>query len=326
MRPVAIVDGALAAARYSGVGVDLVGRRPGHRGGTRAPSRSPPRSTSAWSTRPTSSGWASRPASTLRRKPRASIRVAAELRRRRRGVGAGQRRAHRGGGRGRPRRVRDAGGRRPAGAGAGHSHAARLGGAARRRRHRRVPAGPSAAVRRDGCRLRPHPARRRAPRVGLLSIGEEEGKGNDLTRDAHRLLKAAPLHFVGNVEARDIFSGRADVIVCDGFTGNVALKLSEGLVEMVEELLRRGAVRARSRARSATCSRGGPSGASASGSTTRSTAARRCWASSGLVLVCHGRSSAKAIRNAVVSASRLVADGVLGRVEQRVAEAMVAPR
>ena len=75
------------------------------------------------------------------------------------------------------------------------------------------------------------------PRVGLLSIGEEETKGNDLTREAHRLLKASPLHFVGNVEARDMFSGQADVIVCDGFTGNVALKLSEGLVEMVEDLL-----------------------------------------------------------------------------------------
>src|SRR5207247_11481571 len=76
-----------------------------------------------------------------------------------------------------------------------------------------------------------------SPRVGLLSIGEEEIKGNELTREAHRLLKAAPLAFVGNVEARDVYSGDADVIVCDGFTGNVALKISEGLVEVVEALL-----------------------------------------------------------------------------------------
>ena len=76
-----------------------------------------------------------------------------------------------------------------------------------------------------------------APRVGLLSIGEEATKGNELTREAHRLLKAAPLNFIGNVEARDVYSGDADVIVCDGFTGNVALKISEGLVEMVEDLL-----------------------------------------------------------------------------------------
>ena len=76
------------------------------------------------------------------------------------------------------------------------------------------------------------------PRVGLLSIGEEESKGTEVTREAHRLLKQAPLHFVGNVEARGIFAGEADVIVIDGFTGNVALKLSEGVVEMVEDLLR----------------------------------------------------------------------------------------
>jgi len=75
------------------------------------------------------------------------------------------------------------------------------------------------------------------PRVGLLSIGEEATKGNELTREAHRLLKASPLAFCGNVEARDVYTGQADVIVCDGFTGNVALKISEGLVEVVETML-----------------------------------------------------------------------------------------
>src|SRR4029077_11896758 len=75
------------------------------------------------------------------------------------------------------------------------------------------------------------------PRVGLLSIGEEATKGNELTREAHRLLKAAPLTFIGNVEARAVYSGQADVIVCDGFTGNVALKMSEGLVDVAEQLL-----------------------------------------------------------------------------------------
>ena len=75
------------------------------------------------------------------------------------------------------------------------------------------------------------------PRVGLLSIGEEEVKGNDLTRDAHGLLKESGLRFTGNVEARDLYSGETDVVVCDGFTGNVALKVSEGLVEVVERLL-----------------------------------------------------------------------------------------
>jgi len=77
----------------------------------------------------------------------------------------------------------------------------------------------------------------RRPRVGLLSIGEEDTKGNELTKEAFKSLKRAPLNFIGNVEGRDIFKGDVDVIVCDGFTGNVALKLSEGLIETFREML-----------------------------------------------------------------------------------------
>jgi glycerol-3-phosphate acyltransferase PlsX len=69
------------------------------------------------------------------------------------------------------------------------------------------------------------------PRIGLMSIGEEKGKGNELTKAAFERLESAPLNFIGNVEGKDIYSGKADVIVSDGFTGNVALKVSEGLVE-----------------------------------------------------------------------------------------------
>jgi glycerol-3-phosphate acyltransferase PlsX len=76
------------------------------------------------------------------------------------------------------------------------------------------------------------------PRVGLLSIGEEAGKGTDLVREAHARLATAPLAFIGNLEARDMFTGRADVVVCDGFTGNIALKVGEGLVEAVEKMIR----------------------------------------------------------------------------------------
>jgi phosphate acyltransferase len=76
------------------------------------------------------------------------------------------------------------------------------------------------------------------PRVGLLSIGEEEGKGNDLTREAFALLKQLSINFIGNVEGRDIYNGHADVVVCDGFVGNVALKTSEGLARLVRDLLR----------------------------------------------------------------------------------------
>jgi glycerol-3-phosphate acyltransferase PlsX len=76
------------------------------------------------------------------------------------------------------------------------------------------------------------------PTVGLLSVGEEEGKGNELTRQTFALLKELPINFVGNVEGRDLYNGRVDVIACDGFVGNVALKISEGLVEAVRSLLR----------------------------------------------------------------------------------------
>src|SRR6266403_582033 len=76
------------------------------------------------------------------------------------------------------------------------------------------------------------------PRIGLLSIGSEEGKGNELTREAFELLKQLPLNFVGNVEGRDIYSGRVDVIVADGFVGNVALKTSEGVANLVRATLK----------------------------------------------------------------------------------------
>jgi glycerol-3-phosphate acyltransferase PlsX len=76
------------------------------------------------------------------------------------------------------------------------------------------------------------------PRVGLLSVGEEEGKGNDLTREAYEQLKDSSLNFVGNVEGRDIYNGACDVVVTDGFTGNVALKISESLAEMLGAMIK----------------------------------------------------------------------------------------
>jgi glycerol-3-phosphate acyltransferase PlsX len=77
-----------------------------------------------------------------------------------------------------------------------------------------------------------------SPRIGLMSMGEEETKGNDLTREVHEVLKESTLNFIGNVEGGDIFSGKVDVVVMDGFTGNVALKASETLAESLMHLLR----------------------------------------------------------------------------------------
>lgn len=76
-------------------------------------------------------------------------------------------------------------------------------------------------------------------KIGLLSIGEEDTKGNELTREAFKLLKTAPINFIGNVEGRDVFIGKADVIVCDGFIGNIALKISEGLADAISKMLKR---------------------------------------------------------------------------------------
>lgn len=86
------------------------------------------------------------------------------------------------------------------------------------------------------CKLvlgRPH------PKVALLSIGEEDSKGNELTKEAFKLLRDTSLNFIGNIEGKDIFKGKADVVVCDGFIGNVALKLSEGLAEAILKMLKR---------------------------------------------------------------------------------------
>ena len=160
------------------------------------------------------------------------------------------------------------------------------------------------------------------PRVGLLSIGEEETKGNELTREAHRLLKGSPLAFVGNVEARDVYGGDVDVIVCDGFTGNVALKISEGLVDVVEDLLseelsktvtmRVGSLLTR---RAMRHFRRRVDYSEFGGAPLLGVA--------GVTIVGHGRSSARAVRNAVVMAYRFAVNRFIERVEQDIAAAAV---
>jgi glycerol-3-phosphate acyltransferase PlsX len=158
------------------------------------------------------------------------------------------------------------------------------------------------------------------PRVGLLSVGEEETKGNELTREAHQLLKAAPVHFVGNVEGRDVYSGEADVIVCDGFTGNVTLKISEGLVETVDWLLHDEL--------SATV--GTRVGYLLSRQAFRRFRKRVDYSEyggapllglDGLCVIGHGRSSPKAVRNAVAMTARFVREGVLDSLTREVSSA-----
>ncbi len=72
-----------------------------------------------------------------------------------------------------------------------------------------------------------------SPTIGILSIGEEDGKGNEITKEVFHMLKKSHINFVGNIEGKEVYRGNADVVVCDGFTGNIALKISESLAEMI---------------------------------------------------------------------------------------------
>jgi glycerol-3-phosphate acyltransferase PlsX len=159
----------------------------------------------------------------------------------------------------------------------------------------------------------------RHPRVALLSIGEEETKGNDLTREAHRLLKATSLPFVGNLEAQALFTGEADVVVCDGFTGNVALKVSEGLVDAFGRLLQAEVAHTfpaqadDPRARAALRRFRRRVDYSAYGGTPLLGVA-------GLCLVGHGRSTARAVRNAIVLTARYAERGILDGLRRELAE------
>ena len=151
------------------------------------------------------------------------------------------------------------------------------------------------------------------PKIGLLSIGEEAHKGNELVRETHARMKHLPLNFVGNVEGPDVYHGRVHVVVCDGFIGNVVLKVSEGLVEAVTHLLKE--------ALSSTLS-----------SKVGYVLSRRAYENfkkrldysehggalllgiKGTCVICHGRSNVNAIKNAV----RVAAEFSEGRINEKI--------
>ena len=137
-----------------------------------------------------------------------------------------------------------------------------------------------------------------APRVGLLSIGEEEGKGNELTKETFRVLKETGLNFVGNAEGRDVFNGNCDVVVCDGFTGNVVLKAGEALGEMVGRKLREQVTRSPIRKVGALILRTAFDDLKKSMDYSEYGGAPLLGVNGGCI-VCHGRSNAKAIKNAI---------------------------
>ncbi len=157
------------------------------------------------------------------------------------------------------------------------------------------------------------------PRVGLLSIGEEEHKGNELTRATTPLLRALPIQFIGNVEGRDLYSGKADVIVCDGFIGNVALKVSEGVVEMIRTLLQESLRATVTRKVGYLLSR-----------TAFQDFKKRIDYSEyggapllgvrGVCIICHGRSNANAIKNAIRVAAGFAEGSINEKIEAGLAQ------
>ncbi len=153
------------------------------------------------------------------------------------------------------------------------------------------------------------------PRVGILSIGEEDHKGNELTRQAAPLIKSLPVEFIGNVEGNDLYSGKADVIVSDGFIGNVALKVSEGLVSAIKAMLKEslektlqskiGYVLAKDafddfRKRVDYSEYGGAP----------------LLGVKGVCLICHGKSNTNAIKNAIRVAAELANGNLNAQIEE----------
>jgi len=153
------------------------------------------------------------------------------------------------------------------------------------------------------------------PRVGLLSIGEEEHKGNALTRDATPLLKTMNINFIGNVEGRDLYSGHADVIVCDGFVGNVALKVSEGLVDMIRGMLRESLQATIARKMGYVLARSAFTDFKKRVDYSEYGGAPLLGVK-GVCIICHGRSDANAMKNAV----RVAADFASSNMNQRIEE------
>jgi glycerol-3-phosphate acyltransferase PlsX len=154
------------------------------------------------------------------------------------------------------------------------------------------------------------------PRVGMLSIGEEEHKGNELTKASTPLFKELPLKFIGNVEGRDIFKGETvDVVVCDGFVGNIVLKLSEGLADMFVKLLKQELTATFTAKAGAFLSRGAFASLKKRIDYSEYGGAPLLGVK-GVCIICHGSSNVNAIKNAIRFAAEYAAEGVNTRIER----------
>jgi glycerol-3-phosphate acyltransferase PlsX len=155
----------------------------------------------------------------------------------------------------------------------------------------------------------------RKPRVGLLSIGEEESKGNELTREVNERLKGAHMLYVGNVEGGDLFSGNVDVIVCDGFVGNIALKICEGLAMGIFGLLKKSLKSSLMSQLGALLSQGAFKVLKKTIDYTEYGGAPLLGVR-GVCVIGHGRSNANAIKNAIRVAAGLAKANMNEKIEQ----------
>ena len=162
------------------------------------------------------------------------------------------------------------------------------------------------------------------PRVGLLSIGEEDTKGNEVTKEAFRLLRESPLNFIGNLEGRDVYSGNADVIVCDGFLGNVSLKISEGLADAMKKMLMRE-VMASWMGRLSLPFITGPLMSLKRRTDYAEFGGAPLLGVNGISMICHGRSSAKAIKNAIFRTEALAAGRLIELIQRDIEESLTQP-
>ncbi|HEY2343556.1 MAG TPA: hypothetical protein VGH90_11020 [Chthoniobacteraceae bacterium] len=155
-------------------------------------------------------------------------------------------------------------------------------------------------------------------------MGEEDVKGNDLTREAAGLLKQSSLNFVGNIEGRDVFRGNVDVIICDGFIGNIALKLSEGLVEHIGGMLKKAI-------KSSIASQIGYALSKKAFDAFRKRTDYSEYGGApllgvrGITIIGHGRSNPNAVKNAVRVAAELCRSGMNEKIEQELSAAAVVP-
>ncbi|HVP21287.1 MAG TPA: phosphate acyltransferase PlsX [Anaerolineaceae bacterium] len=163
------------------------------------------------------------------------------------------------------------------------------------------------------------------PRVGLIANGEEKGKGNLLVKSAYPLMETSGLNFIGNVEPKDLFGGAADVVICDGFTGNIMLKSSEAVASLMKDLISEGIKS------SLVSSLGGLMVKPALKKVLKQVDPSEVGAApllgvNGLVFVGHGRSNAHAITSAIGTAVLAVRADLLGHISKAIQERMIKPQ